>query len=357
MAEIEAEPTRRGGPTLRDVARRAEVSVATASRALASDYPVAESTRARVLRAVEELNYVVAARTPKRVQANSQIAMVVSDVVSPLRSLVATGVAEAARDYARLSAVYITGGEVRREEEVIGWLEEQDDVDAVILVGGVEITDDYEQRMAAHARALHARGSQLVLCGRPPLPAGEPALVVEYDNRGGAYAATSHLLSMGHRRILTLTGPERSTTTIGRVAGYTQAHADFGVDVDPSLLIAGRADRSGGYQGCHRALADQREFTAIFAHNDVMASGALAALRESGLSVPGDVSLVGYDNIPVAQELSPPLTTVYMPHEEMGKAAVRLALERPEPGSGRERQLLGTHIVIRESVRPLAASR
>ena len=84
-----------------------------------------------------------------------------------------------------------------------------------------------------------------------------------------------------------------------------------------------------------------------------MASGALAALREKGVSVPDDISLVGYDNIPVAQELSPPLTTVYMPHEEMGKAAVRLAVGRPAPGSGRERQLLGTHIVIRTSVRPL----
>ncbi|TDD18894.1 LacI family transcriptional regulator [Kribbella turkmenica] len=355
MDDIEAEPARRGSPTLRDVARRAQVSVATASRALTSDYPVAEATRAKVLRAVEDLNYAVTPRQPKR-NAAAHIAMVVSDVVSPLRSHVATGVADAAGDAGRVCSVYITGGDLQREEQVFSRLEEQDDLDAVILVGGVEITDAYEHRMSAHARALHARGSQLVLCGRPSLPDGVPALVVEYDNRGGAYAATSHLLSMGHRRILTLTGPERSTTTIGRVDGYRRAYVDFGVEVDPTLLIACRADRSGGYQGCRQALASDLDFTAIFAHNDVMASGALAALRESGLRVPEDVSLVGYDNIPVAQELWPPLTTVYMPHEEMGKAAVRLALERPEPGSGRERQLLGTHIVIRESVRPLPAS-
>lgn len=194
--------------------------------ALTSDYPVADATRAKVLRAVEDLNYVVAARAAKRNPAASLIAMVVSDVVSPLRSHVATGVAEAAGDYGRLSSVYITGGELQREEKVFAWLEEQDDVEAVILVGGMEITEDYERRMAAHSRALHARGSQLVLCGRPPLPAGVPALVVEYDNRGGAYAATSYLLSLGHRRILTLTGPERSMTTIGRVDGYLQAHED-----------------------------------------------------------------------------------------------------------------------------------
>ncbi|MFC5261732.1 LacI family DNA-binding transcriptional regulator [Kribbella qitaiheensis] len=352
MAEIEGAPTRRG-PTLRDVARRAQVSVATASRALTSDYPVAEPTRAKVLQAVEELQYVVTSRAPKRSAPATSIAMIVSDVVSPLRSLVATGVAEAAGDYGRLSAVYITGGDLRREEEVFARLEEQDDVEAVILVGGVELTDEYEHRMEKHARALHARGSQLVLCGRPPLAPGVPALVVEYDNRGGAYAVTSHLLSMGHRRILTLTGPERSTTTIGRVEGYRKAHEDFGTAIDPALVIANTADRSGGYQGCLRALSEGLRFTAIFAHNDVMASGALAALREKGLSVPDDISLVGYDNIPVAQELSPPLTTVHMPHEEMGKAAVRLAVERPAPGSGRERQLLGTHIVIRTSVRPL----
>ncbi|NEA33317.1 LacI family DNA-binding transcriptional regulator [Streptomyces sp. SID13031] len=354
MAEIEG-AGRRSGPTLRDVAKRAQVSVATASRALASDYPVAEPTRAKVLQAVEELNYVVTSRTPRRAAPTGTIAMVVSDVVSPLRSLVATGVAEAAQDYGRLSAIYITGRELRREEEVFARLEETEDVEAVILVGGVEQTDEYEQRMASHARALHARGSQLVLCGRPPLAPGVPALVVEYDNRGGAYAATSHLLSMGHRRVLTLTGPERSTTTIGRVEGYRQALQDFGTALDPALVIPGTADRSGAYQGCLRALGDNLEFTAIFAHNDVMASGALAALREKGLSVPEDISLVGYDNIPVAQELSPPLTTVYMPHEELGKAAVRLAVERPAPGSGRERQLLGTHIVIRSSVRPLSS--
>jgi LacI family transcriptional regulator len=352
MAETEGTPGRRSGPTLRDVAKRAQVSVATASRALTSDYPVAEPTRAKVLQAVEELNYVVTTRASKRLPSSS-IAMVVSDVISPLRSLVATGVAEAAGDYGRLSAVYITGGDLRREEQVFARLEEQDDVDAVILVGGVELTDEYEQRMAAHARALHARGSQLVLCGRPPLAPGVPALVVEYDNRGGAYSVTSHLLSMGHRRILTLTGPERSTTTIGRVQGYRQAHEDFGATVDPALIIQQTAGRSGGYQGCLLALSEGLQFTAIFAHNDVMASGALAALREKGLSVPEDISLVGYDNIPVAQELSPPLTTVYMPHEEMGKAAVRLAIERPAPGSGREHQLLGTHLVIRTSVRPL----
>ena len=119
------------------------------------------------------------------------------------------------------------------------------------------------------------------------------------------------------------------------------------------MRIACSADRGGG---CQQALNSGLEFTAIFAHNDVMASGALAALRERGLTVPDDVSLVGYENIPVAQELWPPLTTVYMPHEEMGKAAVRLAMERPAPGSGRERQLLGTHIVIRSSVRPLLST-
>jgi LacI family transcriptional regulator len=118
MTETEGTP-RRSGPSLLDVARRAQVSVATASRALTSDYPVAESTRAKVLQAVHELNYVVAPRQQKRSTSTALIAMVVSDVVSPLRSHVAAGVAEAAADYGRLSSVYITGGELKREETVL----------------------------------------------------------------------------------------------------------------------------------------------------------------------------------------------------------------------------------------------
>lgn len=343
---------RGGAPTLRDVARRAEVSVATASRALSSDYPVAAHTRERVLQAAEELDYVV---TPRAARTNPgehprAVAMVAADVVSPLRAHVATGISEAAEEFGRVSMVYTTGTDTAREDQALTHLLATEGVDAVIVVGGIADTPHYRRRMGRWAELLAARGSALVLCGRPPLDPGTPALTVEYDNEGGAFAITSHLLSMGHRRILTTAGPEASTTTMGRLRGYLRAHEEFDVEVDPALVRHERADRSGGYASCEHALHAGTDFTAVFAHNDVMASGALAALRENGLDVPRDVSLVGFDNLPLAQELSPPLTTVHMPHEEMGKMAVRLAMQRPTPGSGRERLRLGTHIVIRDSV-------
>lgn len=356
---VSAGTGRRGAPSLRDVARQAGVSVATASRALSSDYPVAEATRDRVLQAVAELGYVITSRPARTVEEARprSVALVLDDVVSPLRAHVSAGVSEAAEEFGRVSLIYTTGGQLWREEQAIEHVLTQDDVDAVIMVGGVELTPAYRLRMERCATQLHAHGSQLVLCGRPPLSEGIPALTVEYDNEGGAFAVTSHLLSMGHQRVLTTTGPAASTTTLGRLAGYRRAHEEFGLPVDPELVIASRADRAGAHSSCRRAVAEGLDFTAVFAQNDVMASGALAALREAGLRVPEDVSLVGFDNLPVAQELSPPLTTVYMPHEEMGKMAVRLAMQRPVHGSGREHVRLGTHIVIRRSVAPPSRSR
>jgi LacI family transcriptional regulator len=164
-----------------------------------------------------------------------------------------------------------------------------------------------------------------VLCGRPPLGAGTPATVIEYDNEGGAHAMTSHLLSMGHRRILFL-GGAGSTTALGRERGYRRVR---------------------------EAMAGGRRFTAVFAATDMVAAGALTALHESGVDVPGEVSLAGYDDIPFARDLHPALTAVHVPYEEMGRTAVRTVLDR-RADAGDEHRMLGTHVVLRASVRTAA---
>ncbi|MEU6714187.1 LacI family DNA-binding transcriptional regulator [Nonomuraea sp. NPDC046802] len=333
------------------MARHAGVSVATVSRILSGTYPSAPATRGKVMRAVRELDYVANAhaRGLAGVRPKS-VAIVVTSVVSPHYAHVAQGVQDQAVREGRLCIVGTTGGDPERELATVRLLREEH-AEAVILVGNIVADDAYRRRMAGYARALAVAGSQLVLCGRPPLGDDVPAIVVEYDNTGGAYAITSHLLSAGHRRILFLGRRPGYTTPEARVAGYRAALAAHRVPHDPLLEVDGTMERHEGHRMMRERLeAGPRDFTAVFAGNDLIAAGARQALRERGLRVPDDVSLAGFDDLPPAADID--LTTVHVPHEELGRTAVRLALENATPGAA-QHVMLGTHIVVRDSVRPV----
>jgi LacI family transcriptional regulator len=159
-------------------------------------------------------------------------------------------------------------------------------------------------------------------------------------------------LANGHRRILVLGGVDGYTTSAGRLAGHRRALVDFGVPADPGLIEGRGFERRAGYETMRRRLARGVDFTAVFAMTDMGAAGALAALHEAGVRVPDDVSLVGYDDIDLAGDLRPQLTTVHVPYEELGRTAVRLALDLQEGRSGEvdQRVVLGTHVVVRNSV-------
>ncbi|MFJ6124181.1 LacI family DNA-binding transcriptional regulator [Streptomyces griseoviridis] len=350
---------RRGGragqdkpSTIRDVAAKAGVSVATVSRTLAGNYPVSEETRARVMAAVTSLHYVVNVHAKALSgQVAGPIALVIQDITGPSLAHVAAGVEQEAAARGRLSLVCATHGDTRREDNLVQLMREQHAA-AVVLVGGVVPDDAYHRRMAQYATALDAAGSRLVLCGRPPLPGGLPVTVVEYDNKGGAFQAADHLLTAGHRRILFLGGETQQSSSEERRAGYQQALRAHGVPYAEELDLAGLYTRVSGYQRTRDALRSGLEFTAVFAGTDMVAVGALAALREAGLDVPGDVSVVGFDDVPFAADLSPSLTTVRVPYEELGVTAVRLALGRSERLAGDDHVVLSTQLVIRHSTRP-----
>ncbi|WP_312892752.1 LacI family DNA-binding transcriptional regulator [Allostreptomyces psammosilenae] len=338
---------------MRDVAAQAGVSVATVSRVLAENYPVAPATRQRVLRAIRDLDYVANAHARALAGVGTEtVAFVVEDVRGPSFAHAAHGVEQETARRGRLCLVCATGGDPRRELAVVKLMREQR-AGAVILVGGIEDSPTYRARMAEFAQSLESAGSRLVLCGRPPLGEDVPATVVEYDNEGGAYGLSSHLLSAGHRRILFLGGLATHTTTAGRLAGHNRALADHGVEADPALVENGDFTRAYGYRRTRERIAAGVDFTAVFAGTDMVAAGALEAITEAGLRVPDDISLVGFDDIPLASDLTPKLTTVHVPYEELGRAAVRLALDRRERGGDRTEQhlVLGTHVVVRQSVR------
>lgn len=338
-----------GRSTIRDVAARAGVSASTVSRVLGGVYPVSSATRTRVTRAVRELDYVADARAKAVAGVGTPtLAFVLEDITGPSFALMAHGVEREAARLGHLCLVCGTEGDVAHELEFVEMMRAQRAA-AVILVGGAADTAEYRERTRRMADSLASAGSRLVLCGRPPLGPGAPVTVIEYDNEGGAYALVAHVLAQGHRRVLFLGGRPDHTTAQGRERGYLAAHRARGVEVDPSLLRHGDFTRDSGHRLMRRALKEGRDFTAVVAATDMVAAGALTALHEAGLSVPQDVSLAGYDDIPFARDLHPALTTVHVPYEELGRLAVRTALGRT--GEARdEHLLLGTHVVVRDSV-------
>jgi LacI family transcriptional regulator len=335
--------------TIRDVAARAGVSVATVSRVLAGNYPTAAATRARVLGAVKDLDYVVNVHARALAGVSQKtVAILTREVTTPFYAYVIQGVEQQAAQDGRLCLVCTTGSDPDRELAYVKMMREQG-ADAVILVGGVVETPEYRKQLAHYAQALDSAGAKLVLCGRPGLGSQVPALVAHYDNEGGAYAATSHVLSAGHERVMFLGGVEGFTTSDPRVAGWRRALHDRGITVDKGLLQQGSFGSHFGYERTRQLLSrGPLAATAIVASDDGCAAGAIKALREAGQRIPQDVSVVGYDDVPMAAHLWPPLTTVHIPAEELGRTAVRLALDS-RAQLGRE-TILGTHVVVRDSV-------
>jgi LacI family transcriptional regulator len=343
-------PAQHDASTVRDVAARAGVSASTVSRVLGGTYPVAKATRARVLKAMRELDYVVNAHARALGgSTNKTVAFVVDDVTGPFYAHIARGVEEQASIEGRLCMLCTTHGDPQRVLAVVETMREQR-ADAVIVVGGAWDDKAYQDRMTHFAHALDRVGSRLVLVGRPPLGEGVPATVVDYDNEGGAFAMTTHLLSAGHRRVLYLGQVPGLSTSTQRISGFRRAHEMLGLEHDPALIVEGSFLRSFGYRAMREVVAAGTSFDAVFAGTDMVAAGALQALRELGVRVPDDVSVAGYDDIPAAIDVYPALTTVSIPHEELGRTAVRLALHRDTfPES--QHQILGTHIVVRDSTR------
>ena len=155
----------------------------------------------------------------------------------------------------------------------------------------------------------------------------EPVSWVKCDDREGGYQATEYLINLGHAAIATLTGPDNEECTVDRLNGYHRALISAGLEFDPALTATGDWSATSGYQSTQRLLAAGQPFSAIFAQNDRMAVGAVRALQEAGLRVPDDVSVIGFDDIPLVSYFEPPLTTLRQPMKESGRQAARLLIE------------------------------
>ncbi len=324
--------------TITEVAHRAGVSPTTVSHVLSGNRPVATDTRDRVRQVIDELGYRPSGIARSlRLQRSDTIALIVPDIANPFYPTFARGI-DAALDGRYLTFVCST--DARRDTEV-RFLEDLRDrqVDGMIIASFATVLADLEPLLDAGV-PLVALGARLQ----------DPRLdVVTTDDEHGAYLATEHLVGRGHRRIALIGGRDGGGDM--RQAGYRRALEAAGRPYRPELVVTGRWVRTGGAEAMRHLLDLDEPPTAVFAANDLMAIGAMDAIHDRGLSVPGDVALVGYDDIEAAALVSPALTTVVNPAEEAGREAGRLLLDRMTGRHERERRVvrLRSRLVIRDS--------
>ena len=328
--------------TMKDVARLSGVSSMTVSRVINGGDRVSPQTRQRVEQAIAELGYV-----PSRVarglirQKTHTLALIVPDVTNPFFTLIVRGAEDVARraDYRMLLCDTRADLTIEREaiEEMIAH-----------RVEGIAIAP-VSDRSRSHLRRLANYGVPFVLIDRT-VP-GVDCDVVVGDSSGGARRLVEHLLELGHRRIGFIVESDEVSTARDRHAGYEQALRAAGLPVDPSLIVRSTVDPGGGFDGMRRLLELDQPPTAVFTVNNLVALGAIEAVRAQGLEVPDDIALVCFDDIEYASRLYPFLTVMAQPAETLGALGTQLLLDRVE---GRARDhgrvvVLPAQFVVRRS--------
>jgi LacI family xylobiose transport system transcriptional regulator len=326
--------------TLAQIADEAGVSLATISKVLNGRADVAASTRARVEEQLTRHGYT--RRSGK--QHGQFVELVFHELESSWSMEVIEGVEEVAHA-AGLSLVLTVSGS--RHAPSADWIQ------GVLRRRPVGVVMVFSDISAPNREKLHSRGIPFAIVD----PAGDPAPDVPSvgsANWSGGLMATRHLIDLGHRRIAAITGPEDMMCSLARVDGYRSAMNTAGLPIDPDWIRFGDFHPGGGEARARELLALAEPPTAIFAGSDLQALGAIAAAREVGLSVPADLSVVGYDDIALSRWMSPQLTTVHQPLRRMGEEATRLVLRM---AAGRQpetlRMDLATHLVVRDSTAPL----
>lgn len=328
--------------SIKDVAQRAGVSVGTVSNVLNNPERVAQGTRERVNAAIDELGFVRSgAARQLRAGISRTVGAVILDVSNPFFTEVARGIEDRLAEDHRILILCSTDEDPDREQRYLRALEEQG-------VQGVLVTPAL--RDTTHLEALRRRGTSVVLLDRRSTK-GEMCSVAVDDIKGGELAA-AHLIEMGHRRIGFVNGPTSIRQCADRRRGVRRALKAGGVDPEDLVEITVESlNAEGGERAVTELMALRRRPTAILCANDLMALGVMRTLRASGLSIPDDIAVVGYDDVEFAAMLSTPLTSVRQPKYQLGHAAADLLLlERSEPRGHRHRQVLfQPELVVRQS--------
>lgn len=327
--------------TIKEVARLAGVSVATVSRVLNAKGSVREETRDRILEVASRLRYApnAAARSLTTNQTDT-LGVLLPDIYGEFFSELIRGIDSAAQRHGY--HVLVSGSHNDREEATAVLRALRGRVDGLILMAP---SADALEALRAHLPASLPK----VLLNAPAQ--GLPFDSLEVDNRGGAYAMTRHLIRLGHRRIAFIQGPADNHDARERLRGYREAIRGLGAVIAPELEIAGDFGEEAGSRAGARILALHPRPTAVFAANDGMAIGCLYALRQAGVRVPEEMALAGFDDIPVARFMSPPLTSVGVPIAKLGALALErlLAAVRDEDAHTPRHETLPASLRVRGS--------
>ncbi|HLV35078.1 MAG TPA: LacI family DNA-binding transcriptional regulator [Spirillospora sp.] len=326
--------------TMRDVANKAGVSIQTVSAVVNGKDGISQQTRNRVLDVVKQLNYK---RDPiarsMRTGQTGLVGLLIQDITNPILSKIASQVDALVSAEDHNVVLCNASSEPDRERAYLELVENR-------LIDGLIVVNAVDQ---AHTLAvLEKTATPAVFIDsltRPSVPS------VSTDDVRGAYLATQYLIEQGHQRIAHISGATALEITQRRIRGYTQALSDYGLTfhrvVSPEST---RWDYKAGYEAMRQILAEDQVVTAVFAAGDEMALGAYRALFECGLSIPGDVAIVGFDDIEAAAYATPSLTTIRQPFAEMASRAVSLLFQiiRGQP-SEPVQIMLDPELILRES--------
>jgi DNA-binding LacI/PurR family transcriptional regulator len=337
-------------PTIVDIANRAGVAPMTVSRVINESGYVSREAREKVERAVKELNYHPngLARSLKR-QRTHVVGILLPDIANPFSAELLRGIQEALLPRGYSSFICASERSVQREQAALRALFDHRADGIVVATRETKAGNEFLLRLAE-------RDLPMVVVGRS---LNHPHVDrVTADHWKGAYEAVEHLIALGHSRIGFIGVSAINGAGLRRYQGYLDALRERDMPIDEKLIVGpasqfgpGYSTQDDGYAGMKRLLALKKRPTAVFARNDFTAMGAICAVRDAGLSIPDDVAIVGFDNVPLAAYTAPPLTTVDQPTKEQGREAARLLLERIEGDRARERReiCLDCHLVVRQS--------
>lgn len=336
---MELPATNNNPATIQDVADLAGVSIATVSRVVNGKSPVVPETAQRVMDAIRQLNYVP--RAAARILASKRtdtLGLIVPEISGEFFAPMLRGIEAAAGEAGFDLLIHTTAykkPDMRRHT-----LGEHNTDGLLVFIGSME---------QAELERLGSIGFPVVFLHQTA-PEGLDIPVVTVENKKGAMLAVEHLIEAhGCRRILYLSGPEGNEDSSWRERGYRLALEKYNIPFDPALVVPGNFSTRQAAQSMTETLAGGLEFDAIFSGDDLAAVGAMSALREAGLRIPEDVKIVGFDDVPLARHLTPPLTTVHAPTEEVGRTATDLLVRLVRREAVEREILLPTELTIRQS--------
>lgn len=341
-------PPGKGGSSLRHVAQLAGVSVATASRVISgSSHPVSEATRERVLLAADRLAFQPNRLARALVTARSQtIGVLVHDISDPYFGEIVKGLEDGihTEDY----RLFVASSERDPDKElsyVQAFIAHQ--VDAIVFAASALTNARYERSLTDLIEGFVARNGVVLILSDHTLQG--PRVI--FDNKGATAQMVDYLASQGHETIGYIAGPEDLEVSKVRLEGFTEAVERLGLDARPELVTSGSFSVGGGGEAMERLLDAAPDVTAVLTANDMMAIGATRYLLANGRRVPEDISVAGFDDVPMAEYGPVPLTTMRVPTYEIGSEGARLLLSALHDDSLKESTVSG-QIIVRESVAP-----